>query len=87
MSASRLGGQASTTHIPRAAVQHVGDRTVVYVADPKQPGRFVEREVRLGDGTGNDVVVLSGVQAGDRIVTDGSFSVRAERDRLGITRN
>ena len=43
------GGQVSTTRIPRAAVQHVGDRTVVYVADPQQPGRFVEREVRLGD--------------------------------------
>jgi membrane fusion protein, heavy metal efflux system len=81
------GGKASTTHVPRAAVQHVGDRTVVYVADPKQPGRFVEREVRLGDNAGNDVVVLSGVQAGDSIVTDGSFSVRAERDRLGITPN
>ena len=41
--------------IPRAAVQNVGDRTVVYVVDPKQPGRFTEREVRLGDSTGNDV--------------------------------
>jgi hypothetical protein len=81
------GGKVSTTHIPNTAGQHVGDRTVVYVADPKQPGRFVEREVRLGDVIGNDVVVLSGVQAGDRIVTDGSFSVRAERDRLGITPN
>lgn len=80
-------GKASTTHVPRAAVQHVGDRTVVYVADPKQPGRFVEREVRLGDNTGNEVVVLSGVQAGDSIVADGSFSVRAERDRLGLTPN
>jgi len=76
-------GQASTLHIPRTAVQQVGARTVVYVADPKQPGRFVEREVHLGDGTGNDVVVLSGVRAGDSIVTEGSFSVRAERDRLG----
>jgi plastocyanin domain-containing protein len=27
------------------------------------------------------------VQPGDSIVTDGSFSVRAERDRLGITPN
>jgi RND family efflux transporter MFP subunit len=79
------GGRASTTQVPRAAVQHVGDRTIVYIADPKQPGRFVEREVRLGAGTGHDAVVLSGVQAGDSIVTDGSFSVRAERDRLGIT--
>jgi RND family efflux transporter MFP subunit len=79
------GGQVAATRIPRAAVQHVADRTVVYVADPQQRGRFVEREVRLGDATGNDVVVVSGVQAGDRIVTEGSFSVRAERDRLGIT--
>lgn len=78
-------GHVSTTRIPRAAVQRVGARTVVYVADSQQPGRFVEREVRLGDGSGNDVVVLSGLQAGDRVVTDGSFSVRAERDRLGMS--
>jgi RND family efflux transporter MFP subunit len=81
------GEQASTTRIPRAAVQRVGDRTVVYVADPQQPGRFVEREVRLGDAIGTEVVVASGVQAGDRIVTEGSFSIRAERDRLGLTPN
>ncbi|MCA1584120.1 MAG: hypothetical protein LC791_04870, partial [Acidobacteria bacterium] len=70
--------------VPRAAVQNVGERTVVYVADPKQPGRFVEREVRLGDRSGNDVAVLSGVQPGDTVVAEGSFKVRAERDRLGL---
>lgn len=70
--------------IPRAAVQNVGNRTVVYLADPKQPGRFVEREVRLGNRSGNDVAVLSGVQAGDTVVADGSFAIRAERDRLGL---
>jgi RND family efflux transporter MFP subunit len=82
-----VGRQVSTVHIPRPAVQHVGDRTVVYLADPKQPGRFVEREVRLADGSGSDVIVLSGVRAGDKVVIDGSFSVRAERDRLGINPN
>lgn len=70
--------------VPRTAVQNVSDRTVVYVADTKQPGRFVEREVRLGDRTGNDVAILSGVQAGETIVADGSFAIRAERDRLGL---
>src|SRR5262249_24605936 len=70
--------------IPRAAVQNVGNRTVVYLADPKQPGRFVEREVRLGDRSGDEVAVLSGVQPGDTIVANGSFDVRAERDRLGL---
>jgi RND family efflux transporter MFP subunit len=75
----------STTRIPRGAVQHVGDRTIVYVADPQQPGRFIEREVRTGEGTGNDVIIVSGLQAGDRIVAEGSFSVRAEHDRVGMT--
>jgi hypothetical protein len=34
--------------------------------------------------TGDNVSVLSGVQPGDTIVTDGSFAVRAERDRFGL---
>ena len=78
------GGGGNVPFIPRTAVQNVGNRTVVYVADMKQPGRFVEREIRLGDRAGNDVAVVSGVQPGDTIVTDGSFAIRAERDRLGL---
>ena len=66
--------------IPRSAVQTVGDRQVVYLADPKQPGRFTEREVRLGPPIGEDVEVLSGVQAGDSIVTDRQL-LRAGRAR------
>lgn len=70
--------------IPRTAVQTVGDRQVVYLVDPKQPGRFTEREVRLGPTTGDYTEVLSGVQAGDSIVAEGSFFLRAERERLGL---
>src|SRR4051812_46833290 len=77
------GGGAAAL-IPYAAVQNVGNQTVVYVADPQEPGRFIEREVRLSARSGNDVVVLSGVKPGDRVVTEGSFAVRAERDRLGL---
>lgn len=77
-------GQASVPTIPRTAAQNVGDRVVVYVADLKQPGRFVEREVRLGDAAGDRVPVLAGLNPGDMIVTEGSFYVRAERDRLGL---
>ena len=78
------GGGASTPMIPRGAVQNVGDRTVVYLVNPKEPGTFVEREVRLGAATGDRVSVLAGVQAGDVVVGEGSFSVRAERERLGL---
>jgi RND family efflux transporter MFP subunit len=74
----------STLRIPRDAVQNVGDRTVVYLANPKDPGKFVEREVRLGQTVGDQVEVVSGVQPGDVVVTEGSFFVRAERERLGL---
>jgi plastocyanin len=65
-------------------VQNVGDRTVVYLAKPKEPGKFVEREVRLGQSSGEQVEVVSGVQPGDVVVTEGSFFLRAERERLGL---
>lgn len=70
--------------IPRSAIQNVGDRTVVYLADAKQADKFVEREVRLGQVSGEEVEVSSGLEPGDVVVTKGSFSVRAERDRLGV---
>lgn len=70
--------------VPRTAVQNVGDRTVVYLANPKEPGTFVEREVRLGQTARDRVDIASGVQPGDLVVAEGSFSLRAERERLGL---
>jgi membrane fusion protein, heavy metal efflux system len=67
--------------IPRAAVQNVGNRTVVYLVDSGEPGKFIERDVRLGGSSGDNVAVLSGVEVGDVIVTKGSFALRAERER------
>jgi hypothetical protein len=79
------GAQAvSRTVIPRSAVQNVGTRTVVYLMDAKDPGKFTEREVLLGDTSGDQVEVRAGVRPGDVVVTEGSFFVRAERDRLGL---
>jgi hypothetical protein len=75
---------SSGARIPHSAVQNVDNRTVVYLADPKQPGRFIEREVHLGEPAGADVDVVSGINAGDTVVSDGSFFLRAERDRLGL---
>jgi plastocyanin len=77
-------GGVSTPVVPRGAVQNVGDRTVVYLVNPRDQGTFVEREVRLGTVIGDRVSVLAGVQIGDVVVGKGSFSVRAERERLGL---
>jgi RND family efflux transporter MFP subunit len=73
-----------TPMVPRSAVQNVGERTVVYLANPKERGKFIEREVRLGQTSGERIEILSGVQPGDAVVTQGSFFVRAERERLGL---
>ncbi len=70
--------------VPRSAVQVVGDRSVVYLVNPRERGRFIEREVRLGEANGENVQVVSGVQTGDVVVSKGSFSIRAERERLGL---
>ena len=75
---------ASVPVVPRSAIQNVGDRTVVYLANPKEPGTFTEREVRLGETAGEQVEVTAGLQPGDAVVTEGSFFVRAERERLGL---
>lgn len=75
---------SSVPVIPRSAVQNVGDRTVVYRANPKEPGQFTEREVRLGEASGEQVEVTAGLQPGDVVVTKGSFFIRAERERLGL---
>jgi RND family efflux transporter MFP subunit len=76
-------GSSEGAQIPKSAIQNVGNRTVVYLADPEQPGNFVERDVRTGGTIGDEINVLSGVAPGDSVVSDGSFFVRAERDRLG----
>ena len=70
--------------VPRTSVQSLGARQVVYLVEPKQPGKFVEREVRLGDRVGDDVQVVAGVAAGDVVVAEGTFFLRAEGERLGL---
>ena len=67
--------------VPKSAVQIVGSGTVVYVAVDAQQGRFVERPVEIGTENGDRVLVVSGLQAGDAVVTDGVFFLRAESER------
>ena len=69
--------------IPRTAVQTIGSQTVVYIADQQQAGRYLERSVALGSTSGENVEVTNGVVEGDHVVVAGSFTLRAERDRLG----
>jgi Cu+-exporting ATPase len=57
---------------------------VVYVPAPDDPGRFIEREIQAGHSAGDAVEVVSGVNAGDSVVSEGSFFIRSEVERLGL---
>jgi len=73
-----LGGVASTVPVvPVAAVQNVGNQQVVFIA-ASDKNVFAMRPVRLGPETNGYYAVLEGLSVGDRIVTDGSFMLRAE---------
>lgn len=64
--------------VPRAAVQAIGDRHVVYIPVKGEEGKFVQRVVRLGAPVGEAYTVLSGIKPGETVVTEGSFFLRAE---------
>jgi len=66
------------TLVPRSAVQSIGERSVVYVALEDGEGRFAERVVKLGDASGDLVQILVGLKSGERVVSEGSFFLRAE---------
>jgi len=72
---------AETILVAREAVQLLGDRSVVYLVDANEKGRFIEREVAFGRRIGEEMEVLEGLKPGDAVLAKGSFYVRAERER------
>src|SRR5712691_4050360 len=55
--------------VPLSAVVRDGDKASVWVAQPEH--QFVRREVKLGLEQNGYVQILSGVQAGEQVVTEG----------------
>ncbi len=63
------GEETRGASVPAKAVFLKGERHYVFVEE--QPGYFARHEVQLGAEQDGHVVVLAGVQAGQRVVTDG----------------
>jgi RND family efflux transporter MFP subunit len=75
---------ASAVTVPSAAVQTIGADMVVFVPEGETPHAFRERRVRLGATAGTRATVLEGLTAGERVVSKGSFELRAEAERQGV---
>jgi Cu(I)/Ag(I) efflux system membrane fusion protein len=70
--------------IPRSAVLWTGVRSIVYVrqSDTEEPV-FKMREIELGPSLGNSYVVLTGLNEGEEVVTNGTYSVDASAQLEG----
>jgi cobalt-zinc-cadmium efflux system membrane fusion protein len=71
----RTGGEQLT--IPSTAVQRIGERTVVFVP-LDDAGKFQIRDVELGEESAGLRVVLTGLRAGDRVVSKGGFTLKSQ---------
>jgi membrane fusion protein, heavy metal efflux system len=78
------GGSSTVPSIPAAAVQQVNNQQVAFVAT-NESGVYAMRPLRLGPEVNGRYQVLEGLNVGDRIVTEGSFLLRAEWLKLNAT--
>lgn len=78
--APATGGQAMVS-VPRSAVQMIGAKQVVFVVTDKA-GVFAQREVSAGPESDGMAPIYAGLNAGERLVTEGSFLLRAESLKL-----
>jgi len=64
--------------VPKSAVLWTGKRSVVYVKVPNTNiPSFKYREIEIGDALGENYQVLEGLEAGEEVVTYGSFTIDA----------
>ncbi len=69
-------GAAESPVVPVLAVSRLGGQHFAFVAE-EQEGALVARQrpVKLGEIVGNDYVVLSGIEPGDRVIVSGTQSL------------
>ena len=79
----RSSGEEQQLFVPASAVMWTGERSLVYVKVVSDPPVFEMREVDLGDRIGDNYQILSGLRAGEEIVTNGTFTLDAAAQLQG----
>lgn len=81
-----LKGYNEEIVVPQSAVLWTGERSIVYVKQPNtSTPAFKLREIVLGPSLGDQYVILSGLENGEEIVTNGAFTVDASAQLEGKT--
>jgi len=71
------GAEATTPVIPKSAVQNINNQQVVFV-ETRIAYTYAMRPVKLGPEVNGQYPVIEGLAVSDRIVSEGSFMLRAE---------
>ena len=74
-----MGQSRTILAVPAAALQRVGERWLAFV--PKAQYEYEMRPVGRGRDLGNDVEVVSGLKAGETVVVEGAFLLKAEAEK------
>ena len=79
-----LGSAGNKITVPKSAVMWTGKRSVVYVKQSTDQGmHFKMREVTLGPALGNAYVIETGLEQGEEIAVNGTFSIDAAAQLAG----
>lgn len=73
----------SSLMVPSSSVLWTGKRSVVYVKTKQDEAVFEMREVQIGSKVGESYQVLEGLNDGEEIVTNGTFTVDAAAQLQG----
>jgi len=78
------GAESQEMVIPKSAVLWTGKRSVVYIKENMESGAgFKLREITLGPALGDSYVVQDGLEEGEEIVVNGTFTVDAAAQLQG----
>jgi cobalt-zinc-cadmium efflux system membrane fusion protein len=80
-------GDEPVVAVPSSAIQSVDGSTAVFLPVDGQPNTFVRRMVSVGDTASGMVSIVSGLDAGERIVTSGTFILKAELGKASAKDN
>jgi Cu(I)/Ag(I) efflux system membrane fusion protein len=70
--------------IPKSAIMWTGERSVIYIKNNSGTGgNFTLREVILGPSLGDSFVIKSGLETGEEIVVNGTFTIDAASQLAG----
>lgn len=81
---AQLSGNDRSLIVPKTAVMWTGKRSVVYIKTSTEQGiHFRMREITLGPALGDRYVIEEGLQYGEEIAVNGTFSIDAAAQLAG----